>query len=310
MIPSLPEPARMSPSPPDGIPINRRVLVVDDEAHVPEGVRMALRRRFDVVPAVGADEAMRLLASGEFAVVLSDLRMPGTDGIALLRRVRDLHPDPVRMMWSGHADLHAALEAVNTGGVYRFVLKPLSPDALAAELEAGIAEFRRRQAEKALALQDPLLKIPGRRAFDQALAAAHDAGRGYGVLMVDVDQFKVYNDSYGHVAGDCALIGVAGAIRAAAANRGQVCRYGGEELAVITPSGEPGAFAALAEDIRRAVRAVGIPHSRSAHGVVTISVGGALHVGGTVESPAEVVQRADQALYRSKHGGRDRVSID
>jgi response regulator RpfG family c-di-GMP phosphodiesterase len=131
--------------------MNRRILCVDDEPNVLEGYRRALRKDFDITIAAGGVEALALLNNGEeFAVIMSDMRMPIMDGIQFLRRVREIAPNSVRMMLTGNADQQTAIDAVNEGNIFRFLNKPCSPENIANALNAGLEQHDLLTAEKVL----------------------------------------------------------------------------------------------------------------------------------------------------------------
>jgi signal transduction histidine kinase len=106
------------------------VLVVDDEPAVVGSVRDLLRREYRVVGAGSAAEAMTILGREEAHVIMTDQRMPGMTGVELLRHIRGDHPDAVRLLFTGHADIRAVIDAINSGNVYRYVTKPWDPDEL------------------------------------------------------------------------------------------------------------------------------------------------------------------------------------
>jgi DNA-binding response OmpR family regulator len=122
-----------------------RVLLVDDEPAVLAGLNRHLRRRFDVVTATGAAEGLAAIDAADepFDVVVSDLRMPGMDGIQFLAAARDRSPGTARMLLTGHADVDSAVDAVNRAGLFRFLLKPCPPDELLVELDDALAHVRR-----------------------------------------------------------------------------------------------------------------------------------------------------------------------
>lgn len=128
-----------------------RILCVDDEPLVLQGLKRNLRPHFEVTTASGGHEALGLLqAEGAYAVLLSDMRMPAMDGAQLLARARQLAPGTVRILLTGHADLDAALAAVNQGQVFRFLTKPCPHEELLAALQAGAEQFRLANAEREL----------------------------------------------------------------------------------------------------------------------------------------------------------------
>jgi response regulator RpfG family c-di-GMP phosphodiesterase len=131
--------------------VNQRVLFVDDEPNVLEGIQRTLRKQVDLKTASSGVEALRLIGeSGPFAVVISDMRMPAMNGAQFLAKVREQEPDTVRMILSGHADLEATIAAVNEGHIYRFLTKPCPTDHLLAAVEDALNQHRLLTAEKVL----------------------------------------------------------------------------------------------------------------------------------------------------------------
>lgn len=131
--------------------MNQRVLFVDDEPNVLEGIQRTLRKQVELLTASSGAEALRLIGeSGPFAVVISDMRMPAMNGAQFLAKVREQEPDTVRMILSGHADLEATIAAVNEGHIYRFLTKPCPTDRLLAAVEDALNQHRLVTAEKVL----------------------------------------------------------------------------------------------------------------------------------------------------------------
>jgi len=128
-----------------------RILCVDDEPKVLEGLALHLGRRFDVVSAGGGAQALEAVqAEGTFAVVISDMRMPGMNGAQVLAKIRELRPDSVRMLLTGQADLESAILAVNDGQLFRFLTKPCPPPLLLAAVEAAVEQHRLITSERVL----------------------------------------------------------------------------------------------------------------------------------------------------------------
>lgn len=128
-----------------------RVLCVDDEPILLDALARSLRRRFHVTTALGPNLGLRAVEEGPgFSVVVSDLRMPGSDGVTFLAWVRELAPDTVRVLLTGHADVTSAVAAVNDGAVFRFLTKPCPPALLLETVEAGVERSRRTIAERKL----------------------------------------------------------------------------------------------------------------------------------------------------------------
>lgn len=180
-----------------------------------------------------------------------------------------------------------------------------------AELSARSGKLEKEKERYAsLSLRDALTGVHNRRSFDEQLAR-ENRDLPLALLMLDVDLFKLYNDTLGHQAGDAALAAVAQAMeRSLLRSSDKVFRYGGEEFAVLLPNATEKAALAVAERILRHVHALALPHPSSAVApILTVSVGVALRDPGDGADDAELVTRADKALYRAKSTGRDRVCL-
>ena len=128
-----------------------KILFVDDEINILESITRQLRKRFTLKIADSGQEALRILKDeGPFAVIVSDMRMPGMDGVQLLSAVKDLYPDTVRMMLTGNADQETAIEAVNKGQIFKFLNKPCSTAILVPSLALAQRQYRLITAEKEL----------------------------------------------------------------------------------------------------------------------------------------------------------------
>jgi response regulator RpfG family c-di-GMP phosphodiesterase len=128
-----------------------KILLVDDDPNILSAYTRTLRKQFQFETALGGAEGLAAIAAcGPFAVILSDMRMPGMDGIEFLSRARDAAPDSVRIMLTGNADQQTAIDAVNRGNIFRFLTKPCGPEDLALSLEAGIKQYRLVTAEREL----------------------------------------------------------------------------------------------------------------------------------------------------------------
>jgi len=123
--------------------MSEKNLLVDDEPNVLESMQRQLRNRFDVKSAQSGEEALEVLRTGgPFALIVSDMRMPGMDGVQLLSLVKDMYPDTVRIMLTGNADQETAVEAVNAGQIFRFLSKPCSTATLATALALAARHYR------------------------------------------------------------------------------------------------------------------------------------------------------------------------
>ena len=184
--------------------------------------------------------------------------------------------------------------------------------ALVAYLQVELRRRARAEAAFAtLAATDKLTGLPNRRQFDAVLAAewrrCTRKDQALALLMIDVDEFKAYNDCYGHLGGDSALAAIGLCLSQALIRGGDfVARFGGEEFAVILPQESSFGATLVAERIRRLVADLHQPHAASARGFVSVSIGVACLSPRAGQSPDDLIAAADQALYEAKAGGRDR----
>jgi signal transduction histidine kinase len=128
-----------------------KILFVDDDRAILDSLRRALGRCYDMATALGPEEGLHLLrTSGPFAVIVSDLRMPGLDGVEFLKQAKAVAPEAVAVMLTGHGDLDAAMAAVNEGHIFRFLTKPCPPAILSRSLDAALAQYSLGAANREL----------------------------------------------------------------------------------------------------------------------------------------------------------------
>jgi FixJ family two-component response regulator len=138
--------------------LEEKILFVDDEPAVLDGYQRLLRNQFHISAALGGEQALTLIQSaGPFAVVISDMRMPGMNGAQFLARVRERAPDTVRMLLTGHADLDVAIEAVNEGKIFQFLTKPCEREILVKAIRGGLEKYRVAAAEKEIVRKAELI---------------------------------------------------------------------------------------------------------------------------------------------------------
>nr|WP_320012307.1 HD domain-containing phosphohydrolase [uncultured Desulfobulbus sp.] len=131
--------------------MTERILFVDDEPNVLQSIKRQLRKRFDLVTAEGGQEALRVLQeNGPFAVIVSDMRMPGMNGVELLSQAKNLYPETVRLMLTGNADQETAMAAVNNGQIFRFLTKPCPQATFVTSLALALRQYRLIVAEREL----------------------------------------------------------------------------------------------------------------------------------------------------------------
>jgi diguanylate cyclase (GGDEF)-like protein len=307
----------------DDDPVNRQVLVNQLALH-----------DYRVFEAVDGEDALRHAERERPDLVLLDVMMPRMSGYDVCRMFREkLSPAQMPVIYltarSQVVDVVTGFES----GANDFLTKPVSRNELLVrvrthlELLDATRNLERKVAERTeelrltneelqrMASLDGLTRVPNRRSLDAALerlwadhARRHDT---LGFILFDIDDFKLYNDLYGHQRGDEALVSVAHAAAETVRRPNDlVARYGGEEFAVVLPGTTPDGAEAVARAILDAIRALGIEHaSARAAGHVTVSLGVTTLVPDASASPQMLIERADQALYAAKHAGRNRYVV-
>jgi diguanylate cyclase (GGDEF)-like protein len=281
-----------------------------------------------VIPAETGAAAVAAFVDEAPDLILLDVILPDIDGFEVARRIRDLETNggwtPIIFLSSLGKD--EDIERGIMAGGDDYLHKPVSEIVLAAKIRAMERLIQMRgslvsmaseldtanQELQRLSGSDALTGIANRRYFDEHIAREWRRGRrnanSISLMMCDVDHFKLFNDTYGHQAGDDCLRRVAGAI-ATSLERGSdlAARYGGEEFVVVLCETTIGGALIVAEKIRHAVHALNIPHAGSALGRVTLSIGLAATVPELDDASDQLIAIADKALYEAKHSGRDRV---
>jgi two-component system, cell cycle response regulator len=301
------------------------VLVVDDDVASRSGIAKAVRALgHSCREAPDGDVAWEMLQERRADVVISDWQMPGMSGPQLCQRTRVANEDAPYtyfILVTGFHDRAHLLEGM-AAGADDFQKKPIDLDELEARLvsAARVVALHRRLTERtdhlrrdsqtffAASRTDALTGVGNRLRMNEELAAARSRAERYGhryaVAICDVDRFKEFNDTFGHLAGDEALRRVADAVRAELRVGDSVYRYGGEELVVLLPEQSLAEGARALERIRAAIEKLAIEAPR---GVLTVSSGVAAFDAGVDETVEAWLARADTALYNAKANGRNRV---
>jgi diguanylate cyclase (GGDEF)-like protein len=301
-----------------------RVLVADDEPTS----RLLLRRAIERLShkcEVASDGliAWDMLQEGDFDVLITDWMMPGLDGPELCRRVRATKRDSYTYILlatslSADTDVIVGMQA----GADDYLVKPVDPFALQTRLIAAQRvtklhhELGHAKSELAnLARTDPLTQLSNRLRLHEDLLSVHERAkrsqRAFSVALCDLDGFKSYNDTYGHIQGDEALRKVGRVIASQVRAGDGTYRYGGEEFLILLPDVTAERALVGMERLRKAIEDLAIPHAgHRPPGVVTMSIGIAGWNPGDHRdegTAAQVLEAADAALYVAKQHGRNRV---
>jgi diguanylate cyclase (GGDEF)-like protein len=290
------------------------ILVVDDTANTLELIAVMLGTEHRVLTAGDADAGLRIALQEEPDLILLDIRMPGVDGYQLCRLLKG---DPVTreipvIFVTAMDEEREEAKGLELGAI-DYITKPLSPPILKARVRNHLDLKRQRDQLRRLSAVDGLTGLANRRAFGEALEkewrGAVRRNAPISLLMTDIDDFKQFNDAYGHLAGDEALKRVASALAGAALRPADmVARYGGEEFVVLLPDTGANEAALVADRLLLAVRRLAIPHEHSrGWQFVSLSVGLASARPGRANGANEVLDLADRMLYQAKGSGRNRV---
>ncbi len=292
-----------------------RILMLDDDA---DSVRMVVEQMRDAQVEVVTDFAGLVdaaLNKGMPDLVLADTALlGGIEGTDWWRNETDSDLDiavPVVFV-SNDASTRTEAEAFEAGAA-DFIAKPFHSRVLRARLALHLRARRAQQQLNNLARVDPLTSICNRREFDLRLMTEWSrgarTGKSLGLLMIDVDRFKEYNDRHGHLRGDDCLVAVAGILQECMNRAGDtIARFGGEEFVALLPEADLEGALKVAEQCRLTVAAAEIPHVASdvaAH--VTVSVGVAAMVPLHNQSSMLLIEQADVGLYQAKQKGRNRI---
>ncbi len=313
------------------------VMLIDDQPIVAEAVKRALASAPDIDfhYCTDPEQALHAVIDTRATVILQDLVMPGIDGLTLVQRYRSRRETrDIPIIVLSTKEEPQIKSAAFAAGANDYLVK--LPDAIELiariryhsrsymnlqqrdEAYRALRQSQQQLLETNLELQrlthsDGLTGLSNRRYFDEYLSAewrrAVRERRAIGMLMIDVDHFKSYNDTYGHVAGDDVLKRVANVLTQVGAGAADLpARFGGEEFAVILPGTTPVGMRMMAEKARLLIEKLGVEHTGSSTApCVTVSVGVAILDPSDGQPPTMLIEAADAALYRAKRDGRNRV---
>jgi len=316
------------------------VLLVDDQAIIAEVISHALSPEEDINfhYCANADEALDTVLQTRPTVILQDLVMPGIDGLTLVKAYRNnplAREVPIIVLSSD--DESVTKSAAFAAGANDYLVKLPDRIELVAriryhsrsyvnqqQLNEAYRALRQSQQQlidanlelRRLTHSDGLTGLSNRRYLDEYLSVEWQRSIAdqseISMLMIDVDNFKLYNDTYGHIAGDAVLKQIALTVESCLSRpTGLAARFGGEEFAVVLPGSPAGGLRLLAEKIRNAIEALHLPHANSPTCLyVTISIGGASVVPTSEADMTSLIEAADLELYRAKDEGKNRVAVN
>lgn len=297
------------------------VLVIDDTRSVRQQILHTLRGSglfSSYFEATNGIEGFKTLLTEKIDVVLCDVEMPGMDGFKFLSMVnarKELHDIPVLLLTS-HEEMATKVRGLEQGAS-DYVTKPFSPEELLARVKVQLKVKtlqdhlkESNQLLQKLAQTDPLTKLYNRRHMMTTLASEFDrskrVGSPFALLMIDLDHFKLVNDTYGHQQGDKVLQSTSWEIQGVLRQYDSAARFGGEEFALLLPETTLGEAALVAERLRQRIASIQFTGS-FAKLKITASLGIAAIPHARIASIEDLIRLADDALYSAKRNGRNRV---
>ena len=291
------------------------VLIVDD---VPANIKMlreVLKDDYDIRFAMSGKAALDLLKTSDLPdLILLDIMMPEMDGYDACQQLKaDPATQSIPVIFITSRDDEADEVKGFDMGAVDYITKPFSIPVVRARVQTHVELKRQREILENLSSVDGLTGISNRRQFDEFMdrhwRIAMRIGEQVSLIMIDIDYFKPYNDTYGHLEGDECLKQVAMVLtRCVTRSTDLVARFGGEEFACVMPFTDLEGALAVAEAMRLSVEELNIPHEKSPiAGRITASLGVAAMVPIANTGPDPLIQKADRALYAAKAEGRNRV---
>jgi diguanylate cyclase (GGDEF)-like protein len=291
------------------------ILIVDDDHAVRNSIQEFLTiLEFKTFSADSAEEALSFIKTCHVDVIITDIIMNGMDGLEMTKIIKDNYDTDIIVI-TGYTGNYSYEEAIQKGAD-DFIFKPVRFEELLLRLkrvlrERTLTQERNQMLErlKELAITDDLTKLYNSRHFysqlDNEINRYKRYQRSLSLLLIDVDHFKEYNDTYGHLEGDKILHKIARLITSCLRTMDTAYRYGGEEFTVILPETTCDAAMAVSERINEVVKnELFIGDDKKD---MSVSIGVTEYLPGELVS--EFVRRADKAMYMAKEGGRNRTSL-
>lgn len=292
------------------------ILIVDDDTAIRESMyEFMMKSGFNSFTAASAEEALELLQTNSVEVVITDIILPGKDGLELTDEIKKEYDIDVIVM-TGYSANYSYEEAINIGAS-DLVFKPVRFEELLLRLKRVLKERKLTKERfqilgklEKLAITDGLTTLFNLRHFYNQVEIEVDRSNRYGhplsLLLLDIDHFKVYNDTFGHLEGDKVLVSLGRIIRSCLRTADSAYRYGGEEFTVILPETSGDEASTVADRIRKAIEVEDFFPEPGKPFRITISIGVTEYC--EKEELEPFIQRADKAMYLSKLAGRNKVS--
>jgi diguanylate cyclase (GGDEF)-like protein len=293
------------------------ILIVDDAKENINVLAELLRSNFKIRAATSGERAINIAFSDNPPdLILLDVMMPNMDGYEVCKRLKSSSQTkniPIIFI-TGRVSEKDEVYGFTLGAI-DYITKPFNPVVVRMRVNTHAELKRYHDYLEDISYLDGLTGIANRRKFNEYLDSTWNFGERVhlpiSMILMDIDHFKQYNDNYGHIEGDACLIQIAHALFEAVVRKTDfVARYGGEEFAYILPNTDLDSAVVIAERLRLSIISLQIPHDYSSTGNnVTISLGVATIIPVINTSCSVLIKAADEALYRAKEDGRNKVSI-
>jgi two-component system, cell cycle response regulator len=297
--------------------MDEHILVVEDDTAIRDSIHECFERQgYPVSSVASAEEALEIIKSKDIHIVITDIMLPGKNGLQLTHEIKKDYDIDVIVM-TGYSENYSYEEAINKGAS-DFVFKPFRFEELVLRLkrvlkERRLTKERNRILSKLenLAITDGLTKLYNLRHFYHLLEIEIDRCSRYGhplaLLLMDIDNFKIYNDSFGHLEGDKVLIRLGQIITSCLRTMDSAFRYGGEEFTIILPETTAEEAKNVAHRIKTVVEYEHFFPESGNPIRITVSTGVTEYA--DKEPLSAFIKRADQAMYLSKEKGRNTISF-
>ncbi len=293
-------------------PPRPRLMIVDDQPINLQTLFEIFKQDHEVFIATSGAQALELCYNIVPDLVLLDIIMPDMDGLDVCRQLKanQITKDIPIIFVTSQDNPDDETRGLNAGAV-DFISKPVNPAVVRARVKTQLTLKAQSDLLRSLVFIDGLTGVANRRHFNESLEAEWRRCRRMGssltIFLIDIDHFKLFNDNYGHQAGDFCLQSIAGILKnEIQRSHDMVARYGGEEFVCILPETKLSGAIQKARDMLRAVSMRAIPHKSSPTAdIVTISLGAAICVPNHDHQPEELITLADTMLYQAKENGRN-----
>jgi len=291
-----------------------KILIVDDNKQNIEILMNLLKDEFRIVAAVNGERAIKLAKSDSPPdLILLDIIMPEMDGYQICEILKnDIATRNIPIIFiTAVSEIMDATKGFALGAA-DYITKPFHPPFVKARIRLQLNLKRKQELLEEYAFIDALTEIPNRRRFDELIVNEWNKAiitkNPLSLLMIDLDHFKMVNDTYGHGCGDEVLQKVSKTIRESLQQTDTfLTRYGGEEFVVILPSANIETSCHIAEIIKNNIENLKMPNQNSPTVYVTVSIGAATVIPDEKCKPQDLIDDADKALYLAKKNGRNRI---